>query len=176
MKYELEKSEKGDFTTYPFLGKVERKEIPQFTTILKSLILNLRVRFDSVSFSLDKKNVKKYLNYDQMCIMQGAPSDGGERCGIYPLLDVFHIRKNLVPRHLSTSLSHLGLMDEWSRLVPVLSANWDNLVMSCFDRENDLTEKEKEIRQDLRIPFMPNLLDVFSSFEKHHSQDCGGFS
>ena len=28
MKYELEKIEKGDFTTYPFLGKVERKEIP----------------------------------------------------------------------------------------------------------------------------------------------------
>ena len=60
MKYELEKSENGDFTTYPFLGKVERKEIPQFTTILKSLILNLRVRFDSVSFSLVKKNVKSF--------------------------------------------------------------------------------------------------------------------
>ena len=58
MKDELEKTENGDFTTYPFLGKVERKEIPQFTTILKGLILNLRVRFDSVSFSLDKKNVK----------------------------------------------------------------------------------------------------------------------
>ena len=28
MKYELEIIENGDFTTYPFLGQVEKKEIP----------------------------------------------------------------------------------------------------------------------------------------------------
>ena len=126
----------------------------------------MRVRFFNISFSLDKQKVKGLLNYEEMCIMSGAPSDGGVRCGISPLLDVFHIRKALVPRHLSSSLSHLGLADEWSLLVPVKRANEGKLVMSCFDRENHLTEKEKEIREDLRIPIKPNLLDVFQLVEK----------
>ena len=60
MKVELVKIGNGDFTTYKFLGTVERKEIPQFTTILKSLILNLNVRFFNVSFSLDKKTSKDF--------------------------------------------------------------------------------------------------------------------
>ena len=134
MKNELEKIEDSNFTTFPFLRKLETSQIPQFVSILKHLILNMNVRFFHVSSSLNKKNVRKFLNYDEVVIMPEAPVDGRERCGLLPILDVLNIRPWLVPRHLSESLSHLGLGDEWSRLVPVLRANWDNLEMSCRER------------------------------------------
>ena len=60
MKYELEKIENGDFTTYPFLGQLRRCEIPQFTRYLKHLILNLNMRFFNVSFSLNKKSERLF--------------------------------------------------------------------------------------------------------------------
>ena len=166
MKYELEKIENGDFTTYPFLGQFVRGEIPQFSTILKRLILNLNVRFFNVSFSLDKKKVKDFLNYEQTRIMPGAPVEGRERCGIFPLLDVFNMREALVPLQLSGPLSHLGLGEEWSLVLPVLTACRDNIVMSSYERENHLSAKEKKLREDLRIPIKPNLLDVFKIVEK----------
>ena len=170
MKNELEKIEDSNFTTFPFLRKLETAQIPQFVTILKRLILNMNVRFFHVSSSLNKKNVRKFLSYDQVVIMPGAPVDGRERCGLLPILDVLNIRPWLVPRHLSESLSHLGLGDEWSRLVPVLRANWDNLEMSCRERERHLTDKEKGTREDLCIPILPNLVDVFCFVRKQHSQ------
>ena len=94
----------------------------------------MAVRVFHVSSSLSKKNVRKFLNYEEVVIMPKAPVEGRERCGLLPILDVLNIRPWLVPRHLSESLSHLGLGDEWSRLVPVLRANWDNLEMSCRER------------------------------------------
>ena len=124
------------------------------------------MRFDSVSFSLDKQKVKKFLNYDQMRIMEGAPLEGRERCGISPLLDVFNIRESLVPRHLSSCLSHLGLWEEWSRLFPEITKNWGDLTIFSHEREANLGEKERKIREDLRIPIMPNLLDVFQFSQK----------
>ena len=93
--------------------------------------------------------------------MPGAPVEGRERCGIFPLLDVFNMREALVPLHLSGPLSHLGLGEEWSLVLPVLTACRDNIVMSSYERGNHLSEKEKKLRQDLRIPVKPNLLDVF---------------
>ena len=59
MKNELEKIENGNFTTFPFLRKLETRQIPQFVSILKRLILNMTVKFFNVSSSLDKKNVGK---------------------------------------------------------------------------------------------------------------------
>ena len=36
----------------------------------------------NVSFSLDKKKVKDFLNYEQMCIMPGAPLEGARGVGL----------------------------------------------------------------------------------------------
>ena len=108
--------------------------------------------------------------------MEGAPLEGRERCGISPLLDVFNIRERLVPRHLSSCLSHLGLWEEWSRLFPEITKNWGDLTVFSHEREANLGEKERKIREELRIPIMPILLEGFSSLKKHHSQGCGGLS
>ena len=98
--------------------------------------------------------------------MEGAPLEGREKCGISPLLDVFNIRDGLVPRHLSSCLSHLGLGEEWSRLFPETTNNWGDLTISAHERETNLGEKERKIREELRIPIMPNLLDVFQFTQK----------
>ena len=84
MKNELAKIGTGDFATFPFLRKLEKCQIPQFVSILKHLILNMTVRFFNVSSSLNKKNVRKFLNYDQVVIMPGAPLDGRESVGFCP--------------------------------------------------------------------------------------------
>ena len=133
------------------------------------------MRFFNVSFSLDKTRVKGFLNYEQLRIMPGAPLDGRERCGISPLLDVFNLGGALVHLHLSGPLSHLGIGEEWTLLVHILATHRDNLRMSSCERENNLSENEKQIRQDLRIHIKPNLHDVFKLDPKTSSRGCGGF-
>ena len=73
LRGELRKIENGNFGLFPFLRKVQRDEIGQFAKILKSLILNLEVRFFNISASLNKKSIKRYLDCDRMVIEQGAP-------------------------------------------------------------------------------------------------------
>ena len=55
MKNELQIIENGNFASFPFLRKLETRQIPQFVSILKHLILNMTVRFFNVSSSLNKK-------------------------------------------------------------------------------------------------------------------------
>ena len=107
--------------------------------------------------------------------MPGAPLEGRERCGISPLLDVFNMREALVPRHLSSTLAHLGLGEEWSWLLPVLMAHRDVFVASSHQRGNNLSEKEEKIRLDLRISIEPNLLDVFQLVPKTSLQKIWRF-
>ena len=84
LKNELLKIETGDFATFPFLRKLETSHIPQFVSILKRLIVNMTVRFFNVSSSLNKKNVPKFVNYDEVVIMPRAPLDGRESVGFCP--------------------------------------------------------------------------------------------
>ena len=124
-KFELWKIENGELTSFPFLADMDENNLSQFTTILKLLILNLTVRFFNVSFSLNKKKIRRFLDYGQAKIMPGAPTDGRERCGISPLLDVFKVRQTLVPGHMSNGLSHLALSEDWAILDGFLTDTLD---------------------------------------------------
>ena len=157
---ELGKIERGDFSRFPFIGQ-NAESRPQFVTILKHLILNLTVRFFNVSFSLNKKKMRRFLDYGQAKIMPGAPTDGRERCGISPLLDVFKVRQTLVPGHLSNGLSHLGLSEDWAILDGFLTDSRDEFLRQAVQRAMSLGEKDKKLRQFLHVPITHNLLDGF---------------
>ena len=135
----------------------------------------MNVRFFHVSSSLDKKNVRKFLNYDEVLIMPEAPREGRERCGLLPILDVLNLRQSLIPMHLSQSLSRVGLWDEWCFLVPENTKNWGTLRMSCCERENRLSSKEQQIRENFMIPVIPKLHDVFKAVAKTSSPNMWRF-
>ena len=59
---ELRKIENRDLSGFPYLARIGEENLPQFVVILKHLILNLNVRFFNISFSMDKRVVKPFLD------------------------------------------------------------------------------------------------------------------
>ena len=91
--------------------------LKQFIVILKHLILNLRVRFFNISFSLDKRVVKKYLDYENVMIRPEAPVWNCSRCGVAPFLELFNIRRCPVDTQIARKFVDLGVEQEWPGLV-----------------------------------------------------------
>ena len=89
---ELMKLENNDLSRFDYLAEFDQEKRSQFVVIFKHLILNLKVRFFSVSYSLNKKSIRNFLDYNNKLILNGALVDDGSRCGLSPLFDLFNIR------------------------------------------------------------------------------------
>ena len=50
--------------------------------------------------------------------------------------------------------------------LPEITKNWGDLTVSAHEREANLGEKKRIIREELLIPITPNLLDVFQLVRK----------
>ena len=174
MRGELRKIENGNFGLFPFLRKVQRDEIGQFAKILKSFILNLEVRFFDISASLNKKSIKKYLDYDRMVIEQGAPILDRVVCGVGPLLDVFYMKDALVNVHLNGPLANTGIGGEWRWLMRFVMRNRGVIMGVAEERLGRLSSREKDVRCEIKSPTIPNTMDSFRVFPKKASPSCGG--
>ena len=109
LREKLREIERGDFGDFPFLRNLERPCIGQFSMILKCLIVNLSVRFYDVSASLNKAQIKGFLDYEHVQIRPDAPVGARPVCGVDKLLDVFSMEFGLAAQHLQGPLFHLGL-------------------------------------------------------------------
>ena len=89
----MRKREEGDFGRFTYLSSVRVEDRPQFVRILKHLILNLQVRFFTPSFSLDKRTVGVFLDYDHVSILPQAPIPDCSRCGLKQLFELFKLRQ-----------------------------------------------------------------------------------
>ena len=163
---QLRKIETGDFADFRYLAGVGDENLGQFVIIMKHLILNLQMRFFTASFSLDKRVVKPFLDYDNMKILRGAPGGDSSRCGIEPVLELFNVRQTQVTSQLSVSLPHLDVANEWDRLVPFLISNYSLISTQSQIRNELMRKQEKEMRKLLGIPTIINLIDVFDVVPK----------
>ena len=167
LRRELWKIENGDFGRFEFLHQVRRDEIGQFAKILKSLILNLEVRFYDISASLNKKSIKRHLNFDRMVIERGAPIVDRVVCGVLPLLDVFYVKDAFVNAHLAGPLANTGIGGEWGLLMRFVMSNRDTIVGAAEERFGRLSTRERDVRNEIQAPLTPNIIDVFRVFPRN---------
>ena len=99
LKREIRKIQDCDFTSFPYLAAIGQENHPQFVSILKHLCLNISVRFTSICSSLDKKKIKRHLDYEQMIIHPCAAVNDHPRCGVSPFLHVFYLKNHLFRAH-----------------------------------------------------------------------------
>ena len=154
--------EMGDLSRFPFLSDVGDENRPQFVKILKNLVLNLNVRFFNVGFSLDKKNIKRFLDYENATILPGAPVGDMSRCGLSPMLELFNTKQSHTTTHLSTTLPHLGVHREWARLLPLFAFRRGLIDSQAEQRILSSSLLERRMRQTLASPVDPNLVDFFN--------------
>ena len=166
MRGELRKIENWNCGLFPFLRKVQRDEIGQFAKILKSFILNLEVRFFDISASLNKKSIKKYLDYDRMVIEQGAPILDRVVCGVGPLLDVFYVKDVVVGAHLNGPLANTGIGGEWRWLMRFVMRNRGVIMGVAEERLGRLSSRENDVRSEIQAPTIPNIIDAFRVFPR----------
>ena len=118
---ELQKLQNEDFGGFDFLAEIEPEKRKHFIVILKHLILNLKVRFHSASFSLNKKSIGLFLDYENMMIPNVARVGDTSRCGVSPILELFNIKDTPVTQQLSITLPHLDVAAEWRAIVPLFT-------------------------------------------------------
>ena len=163
---ELGNLERCNFGRFPYLAQIDREIMPQFVTILKSVILNLSVRFFCIGFSLNKKTIRRFLNYENMTIDPMAPVVNSSRCGLSPLLEVFNLRHTDVTTHMSLTLPQLHIEGDWDTLARLLPTYRD-LVLGRTERRSQLySERENKLRDLLELPTTSNLVDVFGVVPK----------
>ena len=95
LRGQLGNLERSYFDRFQYLLQIDKEIMPQFVTILKSVILNLSVRFFCIGFSLNNKTIRSFLNYENMTIDPIAPLENSSRCGLSPLLEVFNLRRRM---------------------------------------------------------------------------------
>ena len=136
---ELRKMEEGDFGRFVFLNSVRNEDRPQFVDIMKHLILNLQVRFYRPSFSLDKRSIKKFLNYDTMSICPEAPIGDCSRCGLSPLFELFNVRQTRSNTQYLSHLVGLRVDEEMDRLVPFFCSDRDLILRKHLKEQKSVT-------------------------------------
>ena len=161
MKRELSRIQNGDFGRFPFLGNLDREAIGQFSYILKSLIVNLTVRFYDVGASLSKRTVRRFLDYDGVRIRQEAPIGNRPVCGVPDILGVFHMKDVIVAPRLFFSLAHLGLGFEWRWFMGMAMDHSEAVVGLSHARIGRLSSRERQVRDLLQTPVVPNLIEAF---------------
>ena len=167
LKVEIRKIEQHDFRTFRYLAEIDSEHIPQFVTILKRLFLNISVRFATICSSLDKKKVRRYLDFDQMIIHPCPAVSDHPRCGISPLLNVFYARQAPALNALPNPFFQDGFEGEWRRLIHQIHLNQGQIMMKNYERCAHLRSRERKVRIQLSTPYCFNLLDVFQVIPKH---------
>ena len=158
---ELRKIVNGDFSRFPFLHNLERTSLGQFTSILKSLILNLTVRFFDISASLDKRRFNGHLDYDQALIRPEAPLHERPICCVDKLFDAFYMKGAIVHQHLPGPLAHLGIQHEWAPFMAHLMANLGPVAAVFEGKRELLSEREKAMMEFLQMRRVPSIVDAF---------------
>ena len=175
LKSELLKMENGNWTLFPYINDVSLENRPQFVSIMKHLILNLSVRFFTVSFSLNKTVVRNHLDYENMSIGPLALLDDGSRCGLSALFEIFNIRQTNTTANISSQLPHLRIARDWERLVVLLATHGGQVMLSNQQRAQTFTNQEIELRHIFEMPTTTNLIVVFSVVPKNHFGDLWRF-
>ena len=163
---ELWKIETRDPNSFSYIAECGEENRPQFVSILKHLILNFKVRFYTPSFSLDKRAIKDYLDYDNVLISPRAPPAPVERCGLSNLLDVLTIRQPTLPVHLLNTMRHHGICDEWTQLDELAFRRLDDVFQKVAERETALGLREKSIKNVLQMQQRATLIDAFQLVER----------
>ena len=101
-------------------------------------------------------------------ILDGMPIVDSTRCRIEPLLELFNVRQSQVTSQLGCFLPHLGVADEWDRLVPFIFSHFSLITTQSEIRNELMRQKEKDLRKQLEIPTSINLMDVFDVVPKAH--------
>ena len=161
LKKELLKIQSGDLSRFEFLASVNVQDLPQFEKILKHTILNSAVRFYMPSFSLGKRPIKRFLDYDNMMVLPGAPLDVADRCGLSPLLDIFNISRSTIPDHLVPTFRRLWISEEWSCFFVLAFLKKGEVLQATVERNQVYGRREREMRHLLQVPRTPNLVDAF---------------
>ena len=167
LKNELRKLQSGDLSSFPYLTNINGENISQFVVILKHFITNLSVRFFNVSYSLNKRSVNRFLDYDQMTFLPGAPLGDGSRCGLSQILEIFNICHTTIPSHLTNTFSFHGIGGEWGMFISVALLRRDDIVRRRLEEAESLCKSENNIQELLRIQPTTNLLDVFRAIDKN---------
>ena len=129
---------------------------------------SVKVRFHAVSFSLNKKSIKSFLDYENMMILNGAHVGDLSRCGVSPMLELFNIKETPTTQHLSISLPHLDVGDEWKGLVHLFTTYGQFILRQTEQRLLLLSGREKGLRSQFEIPTTTNLIDVFGVIPKSY--------
>ena len=172
---ELQKLQNNDFSRFEYLALFDQEKRDHFTEILKNLILNLKVRFLAVSFSLNKKSIGPFLDYQNMMILNGAHVGDLSRCGVSPMLELFNVKQTQVTQHLSITLPHLDVGDEWKALVPLFTTYGHLILRQTDQRSLMLSGREKDLRSQFEIPTITNLIDVFGVIPKSYFPSLWNF-
>ena len=167
---ELMKIEDGNFGRFTYLSSVRIEDRPQFLTILKSLILNMQVRFFRPSFSLDRLSIRDYLDYDRVCIRPEAPIVDCSRCGLTPLFELFNLRQTRQNVQNLGRLLGLSLDGEMMRLIPFLRSEQELITINADERMNGCSDLEKKVRLLLDFPTTTNLIDTLRTTGKRTFQ------
>ena len=166
IKGEILKIGRRDFGTFRFLAEIDPESLPQFVSILKSLFLNVSVRFATICASLDKKKVKRFLDFDRMIIHPCPAVSDLPRCGVSPLLNIFYLIQAPTLNTLPNAFFHDGFEDEWHRLLRLIHMNQGQIQMENYERCVRRRSQERKVRQQLATPNCINLLDVFKVIPK----------
>ena len=160
-RQETFKMEKGDFSRFPYLRNFERASLGQFVCIMKSLVLNLTVRFYDISASLQKSKIDDYLDYEHALIRPGAPIQDRPLCGIDKLFDVYFLIDELVRRHLQEPRADQAVRDEWGQFMGVVAANRGSVEAKSREKMEAFTTREKDVMNILQMKTVPDIIDAF---------------
>ena len=133
---------------------------------MKHLILNLQVRFYQPSFSLDKRSIKKYLDYDNVSISPQAPNVDVSRCGLFPLFELFNMKQTRSDSQSLGCVVGLQLVEEMERLTPSLFSEHDLILRKSVERMESCCSLEKRMRLLLGFPTTTNIMDALSTKQK----------
>ena len=161
LKKELFKIQNGDFSRFDFPVEINVEDRPQFEVIMKHLILNSMVRFYTPSFSLEKKSIKRFLDYENMTVLPGAPLDVVDRCGLTPLLNIFNMRYTTIHGDLVHVFQPFGISEEWPRFFVLAFLKKEEVLQVADERSHVYGPREREMRILLQTPRTPNLVDGF---------------
>ena len=169
------KLENNDLSRFDYLAEFHRETRSQCVVIFKHLILNLKVMFSSVSYSLNKKSIRNFLDFNNVMILNGAGVDDGLRCGVSPLFDLFNVKLTPVTSQLSRFLPHLQVDHEWQRLVPLFT-EFERLVRNKTEQRLFFsTDREKELMRTLQTHTTSNLIDVFGVIARSYFHSSWSF-
>ena len=155
-----------DVSGFPCLVQIEMYHLSPFIAILKHLIMNITVRFRTISFFLNKRTIRPVLDYENMTFNSDGPVGDQTRCGLSELFLIFGIRFKDIPIELDRIFRTHGLQDEWVGFVDLITRLHNDVWRKSHEHEESLSSSEKNLRQLFETRVFPNLIDAFGVVER----------